>query len=45
MSEQIIYRPQVGPQEAFINMPPDVNIVFYGGAAGKPLPESVVIHF
>lgn len=34
MSKQKILRPQKGPQEQFMNIPPEVPLVFYGGAAG-----------
>lgn len=34
MSKNNILRPQVGAQETFINIPPEVPLVFYGGAAG-----------
>jgi hypothetical protein len=33
-SSPIVVAPQPGAQEQFINMPPEVDIVFYGGAAG-----------
>ena len=33
-SKPIVIAPQKGAQEQFINMPPEVDIVFYGGGAG-----------
>ena len=33
MSKNNVLRPQKGPQETFMNIPPEVPLVFYGGAA------------
>ena len=32
--EQVLISPQKGAQEQFVNLPTDINIVFYGGSAG-----------
>ena len=33
-AKPIVVAPQKGAQEQFVNMPPEVDIVFYGGGAG-----------
>ncbi|ATN93379.1 terminase large subunit [Pseudoalteromonas phage J2-1_QLiu-2017] len=34
MKEGEILKPQEGPQELFCSLPPEIPLVFYGGAAG-----------
>jgi len=36
MSEYYIVQPQRGPQSAFINVPTEIHLVFYGGRNVPP---------